>query len=86
MACGRPVVSFDVCSAHEILKEKSGGAGVVLPLGDYAGMAEALVRYACNVDARAAAGHAGSAAARALFDADQVVERYERVYRELEQD
>ena len=83
MSCGRPVVSFDVCSAREILEEKSGGAGVVLPLGDDAGMAAALVRYSCDADARAAAGRAGSAAARALFDADQVVERYERVYREL---
>jgi glycosyltransferase involved in cell wall biosynthesis len=83
MSCGRPVVSFDVCSAREILEEKSGGAGVVLSMGDYAGMADALIRYSTDRHARAAAGRAGSAAARALFDADQVVERYERVYREL---
>jgi glycosyltransferase involved in cell wall biosynthesis len=86
MSCGRPVVSFDVCSAREILEDKSRGAGVVLRSGDYAGMAAALARFATDRDAQAAAGRAGSAAARALFDAEQVVERYERVYRELGQD
>jgi glycosyltransferase involved in cell wall biosynthesis len=83
MSCGRPVVSFDVCSAREMLEEKSAGAGVVLRFGDYAGMAQALIRYSSDQDARAAAGRAGSTAARVLFDADQVVEQYERVYREL---
>ena len=83
MSCARPVVSFDVCSAHEILVEKSGGAGAVLAQGDYAGMAKALIHYALDPEARAAAGQAGSRAARELFDADQVVERYEQVYRRL---
>ncbi|MEO7541827.1 MAG: glycosyltransferase family 4 protein [Sphingomicrobium sp.] len=85
MACGRPVVSFDVCSAREILEDKAAGAGVVLASEDYAGMAAALVRYSGDADARAAAGAVGSAAARVLFDADQVIGRYERVYRELGQ-
>ena len=83
MSCGRPVVSFDVCSAREVLEEKSGGAGIVVRQGDYSGMADALLRYVTDPEARAAAGHAGSAAARNLFDPDQVVERYERIYREL---
>lgn len=83
MSIGRPVVSFDVCSAREALEEKSGGAGVVVPTGDYAGMAEALVRHATDRTLAEAAGHAGSRAARVLFDPDEVVERYERVYREL---
>lgn len=83
MSCGRPVVSFDVCSAHEMLVEKSGGAGAVLDQGDYAGMAKALIHFALDPAAQAAAGEAGSRAARDLFDADQVVERYEQVYRRL---
>ena len=83
MSCGRPVVSFDVCSAHEMLVEKSGGAGAVLDQGDYAGMAKALIHFALDPAAQAAAGEAGSRAARELFDADQVVERYEQVYRRL---
>jgi glycosyltransferase involved in cell wall biosynthesis len=81
MSCGRPVVSFDVCSAREMLEDKGRGAGVVLPLGDYDGMAKALVRYATHRDLQVAAGRVGSAAARDLFDAGTVVGRYERVYR-----
>jgi glycosyltransferase involved in cell wall biosynthesis len=84
MSCGRPVVSFDVCSAREMLEDKSGGAGVVLRMGDHDGMAAALVRFATDRDAQAAAGRAGSASARVLFDPDAVVERYERVYRQLD--
>src|SRR5262249_36018612 len=33
LACGTPVVSFDVCSAREILEE--GECGAVVPGGDY---------------------------------------------------
>ncbi len=83
MSCGRPVVSFDVCSAAEILEERSGGAGVVVEHGDHAGMAEALIRYATDAETRRAAGQLGSKAAAELFDAKTVVERYERVYRQL---
>ncbi len=81
MSCARPVVSFDVCSAREVLEDKDAGA--VLALGDHDGMAEALIRYASDRDLQAAAGRAGSSTARALFDPDKVVERYERVYRAL---
>jgi len=83
MSCGRPVVSFDVCSAREMLEEKSDGAGAVVRTGDYEGMAERLIRYSTDRAAQAAAGRAGSAAARALFDPDEVVERYEAVYRRM---
>lgn len=83
MSCARPVVSFDVCSAREILERKASGAGAVLESGDYSGMAEALVRYATDRDLRAAAGRAGSLSAQVLFDADNVIARYERVYEEL---
>ena len=83
MSCGRPVVSFDVCSAREILEDKARGAGAVLRLGDYDGMARMLVRYATDRELQATAGRAGSAAARVLFDGDTVAERYERVYRKL---
>jgi glycosyltransferase involved in cell wall biosynthesis len=86
MSCGRPVVSFDVCSAREVLEEKSEGAGTVVAHGDHRGMADALVRYATDSAAQAAAGRAGRAAAEILFDPDAVVERYERVYRELGED
>ena len=86
MSCGRPVVSFDVCSAREVLENKSSGAGAVVPLGDYLGMATSLLHFATDMEAQIAAGQAGSEAARELFDPDRVVERYERVYQELGSD
>jgi glycosyltransferase involved in cell wall biosynthesis len=83
MSCARPVVSFDVCSASEVLEEKGTGGGKVVALGDYDGMARELIRYASDPDLQETAGRSGSSTARDLFDPDKVVERYERVYRAL---
>jgi glycosyltransferase involved in cell wall biosynthesis len=83
MGCSRPVVSFDVCSAREILEEKSGGAGIVVKHGDYEGMAEAIIRYCTDRELAADAGARGQATAAALFAPEQVVNRYERVYERL---
>jgi glycosyltransferase involved in cell wall biosynthesis len=83
MACARPVVSFDVASAREMLEEQSGGAGTVVEAGDHQAMAEAIVRY-CRDEALAEqAGARGRATAERLFAADPVVERYEEVYERL---
>jgi glycosyltransferase involved in cell wall biosynthesis len=83
MSIGRPVVTFDVCSAREVLEDWAAGAGVVVPMGDYERMAASLVHFASNRNTQASAGQVGIATARFLFDPDAVVERYERVYREL---
>lgn len=85
MSCGRPVVSFDVCSAREVIEHRSPAAGAVVAQGDYEGMVNALIHFAVDRDAQSAAGNTGSAIARALFNPDDVVERYERVYRELDE-
>lgn len=84
MSCARPVVSFDVCSAREILEDQSGGAGVVVSYGDYDGMAAAIARFCENPDLAAAAGEKGRSTAARLFQADAVVSRYEDVYDQLE--
>jgi glycosyltransferase involved in cell wall biosynthesis len=83
MSCGRPVVSFDVCSAREVLEREGSVAGAVLPMGDHEGLARELIRFATDRGAQVSAGHAGSEVARLLFDPAMVVGRYERVYREL---
>jgi glycosyltransferase involved in cell wall biosynthesis len=83
MARARPVVSFDVCSAREVLVDKSGGAGVVVAGGDYASMADAILHYCQNPDAAVEAGNKGAETARRLFTAQSVVERYESVYARL---
>lgn len=80
MSSGRPVVSFDVCSAREVL---DGAAGTVVEQGDYEGMTKALLHYVTDSAARSAACQAGCAQAHSLFDAERVVECYEHVYREF---
>ena len=80
MACARPIVSFDVCSAREILEDQAPGAGAVVDLGDHAGMAKEIVRYWSDRTAATLAGEKGLSAARRLFDADEVVGRYEAAY------
>lgn len=86
MSCGRPVVSFDVCSARELLESQSGGAGLVVNVGDYQGMIEAILGYCRNPDLAASAGKKGRATSSRLFTSDSVVARYERVYEMLEGD
>ena len=49
MSVGRPVVSFDICSAREMLEQSSPPAGVVVPHGDYAAMTDALLRFATDL-------------------------------------
>jgi glycosyltransferase involved in cell wall biosynthesis len=84
MSCARPIVSFDVCSAREILEEQAGGAGIVVKSGDYAAMAGAILTYCRNRHAAAEAGEKGHAIAQRLFDPGVVVSRYEGAYEMLE--
>jgi glycosyltransferase involved in cell wall biosynthesis len=84
MRCARPIVSFDVCSAREMLEEQAPGAGLVVERGDYQGMASALLHYCSDADAAAEAGRIGEAAAKRLFGPEEVVERYEETYDSLE--
>lgn len=80
MSCGRPVVSFSVCSAHEMLSQ---GAGTVIQPGDYGSMAEAIARYCFDGEASKRAATAGTEAARLMFDRQAVVRRYEDGYRSM---
>jgi glycosyltransferase involved in cell wall biosynthesis len=83
MSCARPVVSFDVCSAREMLEIESGGAGKVVAAGDYEGMTNAIIEYCFNPALAAEAGTRGRKTASRLFAPDKVVERYEAVYEAL---
>lgn len=81
LACGTPVVSFDVCSAREILEGRD--CGVVVASGNHEAMAEALASLASDADARARLGARGAVVARELFDPAEVVRAYERLYLSL---
>jgi len=80
MSCSRPVVSFDVCSARELLESQSGGAGQVVDIGDYEGMTNAILEYCRDRDLASKAGKRGHETASRLFARDEVVRRYEQVY------
>jgi glycosyltransferase involved in cell wall biosynthesis len=79
LACGTPMVSFDVASAREVLE--AHGCGLVVPQGDYAALAEALAALGEAPARRAALGRAGARAARELFDAERMVADYAALYR-----
>ncbi|CAN1534485.1 RfaG Glycosyltransferase [Sphingomonadaceae bacterium] len=81
MACGTPVVSFDVSSAHEILVES--GAGAVVPQGDYAALFDALATLEADAEVRRSSSKKGRAFALARFSSAEVAQSYERLYSEL---
>jgi glycosyltransferase involved in cell wall biosynthesis len=81
LACGTPVVSFDVCSAREILEDRE--CGVVVASDNHGALAEALASLASDADARSRLGARGAAVARELFDPSEVVRAYERLYLSL---
>lgn len=81
MACGVPVVSFDVCSAREMLEEHQCGA--VLKQGRYEEMVTCLVDLARNSELRSAQGDRGSRAAAKLFSATEVISQYKQLYKQV---
>lgn len=78
LACGTPVVSFDVCSAREILDGHA--CGVVVSEGDHAGLAGAVADLAAERGRLAGLGRAGAQIARQLFEPSLGVRRYEDIY------
>lgn len=78
MACGVPIVSFDVCSAREMLTES--GAGVVLSQGDYSGLTDVLIGLAHNTALRSDMGIRGRIVAESRFNAVRIAAAWRSVY------
>jgi glycosyltransferase involved in cell wall biosynthesis len=81
VACGTPVVSFDVCSAREILEEHD--CGRVAPQGEYRQLVRHVEELAASTQERRRLEKNGENTARHLFDPASIVEQYEQLYREL---
>lgn len=81
MACGVPIVSFDVCSAREMLAEN--GAGYVVPQGDYDGLARSVMEIARKPARRIEMGRRGRAVAEARFNSQQIAGAWDSLYREF---
>lgn len=81
LACGAAFVSFDVCSAREILEGQDCGS--VAPRGDYAALAKVCVELLGNSSRRKHFSARGPAVAAALFDAGINAEAYRSLLAKL---
>lgn len=74
LACGASFVSFDVCSAREILE--GNDCGVVVPRGDYVALANSCSTLLGDTSRRDEFSARGPAVAAALFDTATNAEGY----------
>ncbi|MBI5723897.1 MAG: glycosyltransferase family 4 protein [Planctomycetes bacterium] len=80
MLAARPVVSFDVDGAREVIDETTG---VLLAPRDVAGLAAAIEKLTASPQLRQQLGAAGREKCRTIFDWRVMVERIERLYESL---
>ena len=77
----RPVISFDIDGAPEVVVP--GRTGLLVLLNDTHALAEAIVSLTRDPDRRRAFGRAGRELCLARFDHNLMVEAIERLYQEL---
>ena len=82
MACGLPVVATDVGGVREVLGS-DGKAGVVVPAGSSAALAEAMAGLAASAGLRKECGAAARALIEERYDIRRVVAQYLSLYAEL---
>jgi len=81
MAMGKPVVAFGHGALPEIVAD--GETGLLVPPGDEAGLAEAVVALLRDPARRAAMGRAGRQRVKASFSARETAQHVAQVYEEL---
>lgn len=77
MACATPVVASDIPGYRAVLEE---GTGVLVPPGDAAALADAVVDLLADEPARAAIGAAARQVAIDRYSWDTIAERLEQIY------
>jgi glycosyltransferase involved in cell wall biosynthesis len=80
LGCGLPVIASDAGGLPEVV---GGDGGVLVPPGDPAALAEAIVRLLDDPEAARAFAAAGSAFARRRFTIEAMVAAYAALYRRL---
>jgi len=77
MLAGRPVISFDIDGAGEVIDDSTG---ILLPPGDVTALVDAIGKLANSPDLRAALGAAGREKCREMFSHHRMVDRIEELY------
>ena len=80
MACGTPVVSFDVPSAQEILLNNGSRAGFIEKQADYEALVERVLSVFTDFKTYTSMCHSALEIARHLFAKDEIIKKYEKVY------
>jgi len=83
LACGKPVVSFDVDGAREVVKE--GVTGYLVPPKDVRGLTAALNRLLSDEKLRERMGQSGRQLVEPLFRKERMVEQINDLYESLKQ-
>ena len=81
LAGGKPVVSFDIDGAREVVKE--GETGHLVPAGDSGGLAKAIIDLLGNREKVRKMGEAGKRLVDPAFRAEVMTDRITAVYEEL---
>jgi len=80
MLAGRPVISFDIDGAREVVDDSTG---VLLAPGDVDGLTSGIEKLAASADLRAELGAAGREKCREVFSHTLMVDRIEELYSRL---
>jgi len=84
MACGKPVVSFDVNGAKEVVK--GGGTGYLVRPKDVHGLSIALCRLLSQANLRTRLGQTGRRFVDPAFREELMVEKIHALYESLQQE
>ena len=80
MLAGKPVISFDIDGAREVVDRQTGA---LLRPGDVTGLKAAIEALAASPEIRARLGQAGRERCKAMFDHKQMVEQIEKLYERI---